>query len=84
MAEVNGAVSSRVHPSSSQDDPTGADSINTSFPTNSPADNGESKRPRDARLMHLVLANYGVAAYQERVPLQLMDFAYRYTSLTLQ
>jgi len=39
-----------------------------------------TKRPRDARLIHLLLANQGVAAYQERVPLMIMDFAYRYTS----
>ena len=87
MAEANGAAPdaiSAAHQSSSQDDPTAADSMNPSFPTNSPVDNGQSKRPRDARLIHLVLANYGVNAYQERVPLQLMDFAYRYTSSTLQ
>lgn len=87
MAEANGAVpdpSSAAHLSSSQDGPTAADSVNSSFPTNSPLDNGQSKRPRDARLIHLVLANYGVNAYEERVPLQLMDFAYRYTSSTLQ
>ncbi|MCJ1287664.1 Transcription initiation factor TFIID subunit 9 [Xylographa opegraphella] len=47
-------------------------------------DDGLGKRPRDARLIHMVLANAGVTAYQERVPLQLMDFAYRYTSSTLQ
>lgn len=48
------------------------------------ADTGLSKRPRDTRLVHIFLANLGVTAYQERVPLQLMDFAYRYTSSTLQ
>lgn len=48
------------------------------------SDNGLSKRPRDARLLHMVLANLGVTAYHERVPLQLMDFAYRHTSSTLQ
>jgi len=32
----------------------------------------------------MILANLGVTAYQERVPLQLMDFTYRYTSSTLQ
>ena len=53
------------------------------FPTSSLSDSGLSKRPRDARLLHMVLASYGVTAYQERVPLQLMDFAYRYTSSTL-
>ncbi len=53
------------------------------IPPSSLADTGLSKRPRDARLLHMVLASYGVTAYQERVPLQLMDFAYRYTSSTL-
>ena len=47
------------------------------------SDPGTSKRPRDARLIHLVLASLGVSAYQERVPLQLLDFAYRYTSSVL-
>lgn len=34
--------------------------------------------------MHMLLASLGVSAYQERVPLQLLDFAYRYTSNILQ
>lgn len=55
-------------------------SMNASFPATSLQDNGASKRPRDARLIHLILANMGVHAYTERVPLQLLDFAYRYTS----
>ena len=32
----------------------------------------------------MLLASAGITAYQDRVPLQLMDFAYRYTSSTLQ
>ncbi|KAI4196834.1 MAG: hypothetical protein LQ350_006300 [Teloschistes chrysophthalmus] len=48
------------------------------------ADDGFGKRPRDSRLIHMILASLGVSGYQERVPLQLMDFAYRYTSSTLQ
>jgi transcription initiation factor TFIID subunit 9B len=32
----------------------------------------------------MLLASLGVTAYQERVPLQLLDFAYRYTSSALQ
>ncbi|KAI4232488.1 MAG: hypothetical protein L6R40_007385 [Gallowayella cf. fulva] len=56
---------------------------NPSLPSMS-ADDGLGRRPRDSRLLHTVLANLGVTAYQERVPLQLMDFAYRYTSSTLQ
>lgn len=54
-----------------------------SVPLNSLADDGESKRPRDARLIHLVLSSLGIHSYQERVPLQLLDFAYRYTSSVL-
>jgi len=34
-------------------------------------------------LIHLVLSSLGVHNYQERVPLQLLDFAYRYTSSVL-
>lgn len=52
-------------------------------PLTSLVDSGESKRPRDARLIHLVLASLGIQSYQERVPLQLLDFAYRYTSSVL-
>ncbi|KAI9885860.1 MAG: hypothetical protein M1823_002339 [Watsoniomyces obsoletus] len=44
----------------------------------------QPKRPRDARLMHIILAMAGINAYEERVPLQLLDFAYRYTLGMLQ
>lgn len=54
-----------------------------SEPLTSLTDDGTSKRPRDHRLIHLLLAAHGITAYQERVPLQLMDFAYRYTSSVL-
>lgn len=54
-----------------------------SEPLTSLNDDGTSKRPRDHRLIHLLLSAYGISAYQERVPLQLMDFAYRYTSAVL-
>lgn len=54
-----------------------------SQPATSLTDDGKSRRPRDHRLIHLLLASHGIAAYQERVPLQLMDFAYRYTSSIL-
>lgn len=91
MAEVNGATldanMADSQPGPDQNDPSSqpnADAVNPNLPSSSQLDNGLSKRPRDARLLHMVLANYGVNAYQERVPLQLMDFAYRYTSSTLQ
>lgn len=40
--------------------------------------------PRDVRLLHLILASMGVTSYEDRVPLQLMDFAYRFTHGILQ
>ena len=90
MAESNGATSEPPpadHPASIQP-PSSPQTIKPSatsaFATTSLNDSGLSKRPRDTRLIHMVLANLGVTAYQERVPLQLMDFAYRYTSSTLQ
>ncbi|KAF2150778.1 TFIID-31kDa-domain-containing protein [Myriangium duriaei CBS 260.36] len=52
-------------------------------PTLSTADDGQSQRPRDARVLHLILSSLGIHSYQERVPLQLLDFAYRYTSSIL-
>jgi transcription initiation factor TFIID subunit 9B len=58
-------------------------SATASFPSTSLQDTGASKRPRDARLIHMILANMGVHIYTERVPLQLLDFAYRYTSSIL-
>lgn len=44
----------------------------------------EGDTPRDVRLLHLILASMGVSSYQDRVPLQLMDFAYRFTHGVLQ
>ena len=40
-------------------------------------------RPRDSRLIELLLASQGVTAYEQRVPLLLLDFAYRHTSSIL-
>jgi transcription initiation factor TFIID subunit 9B len=40
-------------------------------------------KPRDVRLIHSLLASQGVSAYQDRVPLMLLDFAYRYTRSVL-
>ena len=91
MAEVSESISenntTRPQAQIDQNEPstqTADDSTHPNLPLSSQTDDGLSKRPRDARLLHMVLANYGVSAYQERVPLQMMDFAYRYTSSTLQ
>ncbi|KJZ71543.1 hypothetical protein HIM_09081 [Hirsutella minnesotensis 3608] len=40
-------------------------------------------RPRDARLIELLLTSQGVTSYEQRVPLLLLDFAYRHTSSIL-
>ena len=63
---------------------TTATSTEPAFPAVSLTDGGLSRRPRDSRIIHMLLANMGVTAYQERVPMQLMDFAYRHTSSILQ
>lgn len=40
-------------------------------------------RPRDARTIELLLTSQGVTSYDSRVPLVLLDFAYRHTSSVL-
>lgn len=90
MADANGVApgpdsdKSIISQQASQNDsqPQGKPNSSTSYPAIVSAE--DNKRPRDERLLKLILANLGVTAYQERVPLMLMDFAYRYTSSTLQ
>ncbi|KAF2857421.1 TFIID-31kDa-domain-containing protein [Piedraia hortae CBS 480.64] len=45
-----------------------------------PAPDELNHKSRDARILALVLKNYGVTSYQPRVLPQILDFAYRYTS----
>ncbi|KAI1647658.1 TFIID-31kDa-domain-containing protein [Daldinia loculata] len=40
-------------------------------------------RPRDARTIELLLTSQGVTSFDQRVPLLLLDFAYRHTSSVL-
>lgn len=40
--------------------------------------------PRDVRLLHLIFATQSIQNYQDHVPLQLMDFAHRYTASVLK
>ncbi|KAL9007049.1 MAG: hypothetical protein Q9188_000253 [Gyalolechia gomerana] len=91
MAEVESGGSDRnqlaYRQPALQNEPQEVGKLKTTNPALPPAmstDTGLTKRPRDSRLLHIILANLGVTAYQERVPLQLLDFAYRYTSSTLQ
>ncbi|KAK4252221.1 hypothetical protein C7999DRAFT_36759 [Corynascus novoguineensis] len=49
--------------------------------TNNPSTAGP--RPRDARTIELLLTAQGVTAFEQRVPLLLLDFAYRHASSVL-
>ncbi|CAK9441715.1 uncharacterized protein LODBEIA_P55830 [Lodderomyces beijingensis] len=48
------------------------------------AEKKEAIVPRDVRLLHLIFATQGIQNYQDHVPLQLMDFAHRYTKSILK
>lgn len=57
--------------------------------TNTKMDDAEKNKdsldtPRDVRLLHLLLASQSVLQYEDKVPLQLMDFAHRYTKGVLK
>ncbi|KAI3322685.1 transcription initiation factor IID, 31kD subunit-domain-containing protein [Xylariaceae sp. AK1471] len=43
----------------------------------------QAPRPRDARTIELLLTSQGVTSFDSRVPLLLLDFAYRHTSSIL-
>ncbi|KAL3471995.1 transcription initiation factor IID, 31kD subunit-domain-containing protein [Aspergillus californicus] len=88
----NNTTNTTTAPSQPTQTTTTAQQQTTPTPASQPAqipsislkDSGKSRRPRDVRLIHMLLAAQGVTSYQERVPLQLLDFAYRYTSGVLQ
>ncbi|KAL2756595.1 hypothetical protein ACRALDRAFT_2058396 [Sodiomyces alcalophilus JCM 7366] len=48
-----------------------------------PDASSSAPRPRDARMIELLLTSQGVTSYETRVPLFLLDFAYRHTSSIL-
>ncbi|KAI1495423.1 transcription initiation factor IID, 31kD subunit-domain-containing protein [Biscogniauxia marginata] len=48
-----------------------------------PATAAHAPRPRDARTIELLLTSQGVTSFDSRVPLLLLDFAYRHTSSVL-
>ncbi|KAF6833369.1 transcription initiation factor TFIID subunit 9 [Colletotrichum plurivorum] len=51
--------------------------------SNPPGTNASAPRPRDSRMIELLLTSQGVTSYESRVPLLLLDFAYRHTSSIL-
>ncbi|CAI5759827.1 unnamed protein product [Candida verbasci] len=52
--------------------------------SNNVSEKKEKIVPRDVRLLHLIFATQGIQNYQDHVPLQLMDFAHRYTKSILK
>jgi transcription initiation factor TFIID subunit 9B len=78
MASNGGPATPPSDPSTTK--PEAPAKADPEVPLTSAQDDGTTKRPRDARLIHVVLSSLGIHSYQERVPLQLLDFAYRYTS----
>lgn len=44
----------------------------------------EEAIPRDVKIIHLILASMNLPQYQDHVPLQLLDFAHRYTTQVFQ
>ncbi|KAK5992800.1 Transcription initiation factor TFIID subunit 9 [Cladobotryum mycophilum] len=52
-------------------------------PSSQPQQPSSAPRPRDSRLVELLLTSQGVTSYEQRVPLLLLDFAYRHTSSVL-
>ncbi|KAL1897228.1 Transcription initiation factor TFIID subunit 9 [Ceratocystis pirilliformis] len=73
---VNGASTTNPPDDALADGNPGGDGNNTTKPASAP-------RPRDSRVIELLLTSQGVTSYESRVPLVLMDFAYRHTSAVL-
>src|SRR5580704_13499917 len=65
--------------SQSNDEPSQPSTTNVASTTTADIPNEPALKPRDARLIHLLLTSLQVSAYSPKVPMQLLDFAYRYT-----
>jgi transcription initiation factor TFIID subunit 9B len=60
-----------------------AGSQTTPAPTPTATAAAHAPRPRDSRIIELLLTSQGVTSFDSRVPLVLLDFAYRHTSSIL-
>lgn len=83
-SQSHNATQSSSQPPSQQQQPTQQPQPSSSQP-NQPTSNPQlsTPRPRDARTIELLLTAQGVTAFEPRVPLLLLDFAYRHTSSIL-
>ncbi|KAJ6779977.1 hypothetical protein PWT90_03355 [Aphanocladium album] len=84
--QTNGATASAT-PAPAANPAQGAASASNTAAAGNPSSTSQpsaaAPRPRDARLIELLLTSQGVTAYEQRVPLLLLDFAYRHTSSIL-
>ncbi|KAH3685099.1 hypothetical protein WICPIJ_003919 [Wickerhamomyces pijperi] len=65
--------------------PISAAATATAAATTGTQDNTDTPTlPRDVRILHLILASQSLQSFEDHVPLQLMDFAHRYTSSILK
>lgn len=83
-SQSHNATQSSSQPPSQQQQPTQQPQPSSSQ-ANQPTSNPQlsTPRPRDARTIELLLTAQGVTAFEPRVPLLLLDFAYRHTSSIL-
>ncbi|ORY57242.1 transcription initiation factor IID, 31kD subunit-domain-containing protein [Pseudomassariella vexata] len=93
QSQTNGVAPASSGPSQSQ--PAQTQSSSTTLPASQPVPGAaaalgpvspaitSAPRPRDARVIELLLTSQGVTSFDSRVPLLLLDFAYRHTSSIL-
>ncbi|KAI0190831.1 transcription initiation factor IID, 31kD subunit-domain-containing protein [Astrocystis sublimbata] len=83
-ATQNTATSgSTTMPNTQATNTTPAPAAQTAAAPTSPTATSAEPRPRDARTIELLLTSQGVTSFDNRVPLLLLDFAYRHTSSIL-
>jgi len=86
-AQTNGVPPSSAPASQTLTQPSGGPSQQPAAPAHhhaqQPTSPAAAPRPRDVRTLELLLTAQGVTAYEARVPLLLLDFAYRHTASVL-
>jgi transcription initiation factor TFIID subunit 9B len=81
--QTNGVASANASQTVPNTQTSAATGTTAAQSTSAPNTSTSAPRPRDARLIELLLTSQGVTAYEQRVPLLLLDFAYRHTSAVL-
>lgn len=81
--QTNGATASVTPAPTNPAQGASANNAAAGNPSSTSQPSAAAPRPRDARLIELLLTSQGVTSYEQRVPLLLLDFAYRHTSSIL-